>query len=58
MTLKYIPDMADYPLYNNPNRLPGALCSLKRFICTFAAANQKANDLPRSECQKRNEEND
>jgi len=58
MIPKYIPDIANYPVYNNPNSLPGALYSLKSFKCMLAAANQQGNDPPKSERQKRNKEND
>lgn len=48
MTLKYTPDIGNYPASNKNNGLPGVLYSLKCFKCMFAAANHQENDFPKN----------
>lgn len=48
MTLKYTPDIGNYPAFNKNSGLPGVLYSLKCFKCMFAAANHQENDFPKN----------
>lgn len=57
MTPKFTPNVGNYPVYNNHNKLLGALYSHKSFKGMFAAANCQMISL-RLEYRKRNEGND
>ena len=39
--LKFIPNVGEYPAYNNHSSPPGILCFLKSLKCMFASANHQ-----------------
>lgn len=51
------PQTWDDPAWNNHSSHPGALDSLKSVQCMFAAANHRANDVPKTETSEKNKKN-
>lgn len=45
---KYMPDIRNYPAYDNHSSFPGAWYFLKIFKCMFATTNQQAKDFPKT----------
>lgn len=49
------PDIWNHPTSSNHSNLPGVLCALKSFECTFPAANYEVNDILKTGMSKKDQ---